>query len=186
MLRIYTCSKEKDKELSPKDATIMLSDSDTSSDFEPTDHRPIKTRRKQRLSVRNQPRRYHPSRIGTDHPVHHIERSSDSDEETRESSRPPRLAPPEMITTEVMSSPSLDDAGSNLCPGAGMHLKRTVCFLPQTKMQTSQTPLWPLPSMHLWKTLKYRLDLFLDIMVMIRTTLFPGIHITSTLCSIQH
>ncbi|KAJ4931163.1 hypothetical protein JOQ06_025461 [Pogonophryne albipinna] len=81
MLRIYTCSKEKDKELSPKDATIMLSDSDTSSDFEPTDHRPIKTRRKQRLSVRNQPRRYHPSRIGTDHPVHHIERSSDSDEE---------------------------------------------------------------------------------------------------------
>ncbi|KAJ4934039.1 hypothetical protein JOQ06_006846 [Pogonophryne albipinna] len=79
MLRIYTCSKEKDKELSPKDATIMLSDS--SSDFEPTDHRPIKTRRKQRLSVRNQPRRYHTSRIGTDHPVHHIERSSDSDEE---------------------------------------------------------------------------------------------------------
>ncbi|KAJ4926928.1 hypothetical protein JOQ06_014670 [Pogonophryne albipinna] len=108
MLRIYTCSKEKDKEVSPKDATIMLSVSDTSSDFEPTDHRPIKTRRKQRLSVRNQPRRYHPSRIGTDHPVHHIERSSDSDpapndsmqetnEETRESSRPPRLAPPEMI-----------------------------------------------------------------------------------------
>ncbi|KAF3852008.1 hypothetical protein F7725_005363, partial [Dissostichus mawsoni] len=42
MLRIYTCSKEKDKEVSPKDATIMLSDSDTSSDFEPTDHRPIK------------------------------------------------------------------------------------------------------------------------------------------------
>ncbi|KAI9537263.1 hypothetical protein NQZ68_026393 [Dissostichus eleginoides] len=37
MLRIYTCSKEKDKEVSPKDATIMLSDSDTSSDFEPTD-----------------------------------------------------------------------------------------------------------------------------------------------------
>ncbi|KAK1880302.1 UDP-N-acetylmuramoyl-L-alanyl-D-glutamate--26-diaminopimelate ligase [Dissostichus eleginoides] len=40
MLRIYTCSKEKDKEVSPKDATIMLSD--TSSDFERTDHRPIK------------------------------------------------------------------------------------------------------------------------------------------------
>ncbi|KAK1886938.1 PiggyBac transposable element-derived protein 4 [Dissostichus eleginoides] len=79
MLRIYTCSKEKDKEVSPKDATIMLSDSDTSSDCEPTDHRPIKTSRKQRQSVSNQPRRYHPSRIGTDHPVHHIERSSDSD-----------------------------------------------------------------------------------------------------------
>ncbi|KAK1897612.1 UDP-N-acetylmuramoyl-L-alanyl-D-glutamate--26-diaminopimelate ligase [Dissostichus eleginoides] len=35
MLRIYTCSKEKDKEVSPKDATIMLSDSDTSSDSSP-------------------------------------------------------------------------------------------------------------------------------------------------------
>ncbi|KAK1875118.1 LPS-assembly lipoprotein LptE [Dissostichus eleginoides] len=50
MLRIYACSKEKDNEVSPKDATIMLSDSDTSSDFEPTDRRPIKTRRKQRQS----------------------------------------------------------------------------------------------------------------------------------------
>ncbi|KAI9546034.1 hypothetical protein NQZ68_031324 [Dissostichus eleginoides] len=149
MLRIYTCSKEKDKEVSPKDATIMLSDSDTSSDFEPTDHRPIKTSRKQRESVSNQPRRYHPSRIGTDHPVHHIERSSDSDpapndsvqeknEETRESSRPPRLAPPEMITTEVMSSPSLDDAGSNHCQSRSRHASQEDCLFPASNQDADE------------------------------------------------
>ncbi|KAF3857527.1 hypothetical protein F7725_009386 [Dissostichus mawsoni] len=148
MLRIYTCSKEKDKEVSPKDARIMLSDSDTSSDFEPTDHRPIKTSRKQRQSVSNQPRRYHPSRIGTDHPVHHIERSSDSDpapndsvqeknEETRES-RPPRLAPPEMITTEVMSSPSLDDAGSNRCQSRSRHASQEDCLFPASNQDADE------------------------------------------------
>ncbi|KAJ4937709.1 hypothetical protein JOQ06_002341 [Pogonophryne albipinna] len=99
MLRIYTCSKEKDKYVSAKDATIMLSDSDTSSDFEPTDHRPIKT---------------------------------------RESSRPPRLAPPEMITTEVMSSPSLDDAGSNLCQSRSRHASQEDCLFPASNQDTDE------------------------------------------------
>lgn len=39
MLRIYTCSQE-DKEVSPEDASIILSDA--SSDFEPTEDRPMK------------------------------------------------------------------------------------------------------------------------------------------------
>ncbi|KAI9518339.1 hypothetical protein NQZ68_038610 [Dissostichus eleginoides] len=99
MLRIYACSKEKDNEVSPKDATIMLSDSDTSSDFEPTDHWPIKT---------------------------------------RESSRPPRLAPPEMISTEVMSSPSLDDAGTNLCQSRSRHASQEDCSLPASNQDADE------------------------------------------------
>ncbi|KAF3845877.1 hypothetical protein F7725_002955 [Dissostichus mawsoni] len=146
MLRIYTCSKEKDKEVSPKDATIMLSDSDTSSDFEPTDHRPIKTSRKQRQSVSNQPRRYHPSRIGTDHPVHHIERSSDSDpapndsmqEKNEENQADHQDLPLLMITTEVMSSPSLDDAGSNRCQSRSRHASQEDCLFPASNQDADE------------------------------------------------
>ncbi|XP_069376383.1 uncharacterized protein [Paralichthys olivaceus] len=115
MLRIYTTTKAKD--------VILLSDA--SSDFEPTDERPMKTRTMHRRSLRNKTRRRRHCRTGTDHRVDHPESSTDSDpapsgsmQESHEKRGEPinqsRPATPEVGNTEVLHPPSSNQDADQL------------------------------------------------------------------------
>ncbi|XP_041841968.1 uncharacterized protein LOC121640323 [Melanotaenia boesemani] len=118
VLRIYLCSQEKSKEDFPKDVIL----SDTSSDFEPTENRVVKTRRMQRQTTRTRTRKYL-RKTRSDHQLDHPDKSSDSDISPSvstpekhgivgESSKHLRL-PSDTSCTEILHSPSSDDVGND-------------------------------------------------------------------------
>ncbi|XP_049909959.1 uncharacterized protein LOC126396158 [Epinephelus moara] len=140
MLRIYTTSKAKD---------VIQVLSDASSDFEPTDERPVKTRTTQSRSLRNKTRRRHHLRTGTDHQVDHPESSSDLDpassgsmQENHEKRGEPisqsRLATPEMSNTEVLHPPSSDDVGSHTWQSTSRHESEDDCLMPVSNQDADQ------------------------------------------------
>ncbi|KAF6729949.1 hypothetical protein FQA47_008711 [Oryzias melastigma] len=129
MLRIYLCTQKKDED-SPKDVVL----SDTSSDFEPSEDRPVKTRRKQRRAVRRHIRKY-ARKTGGDQLD---PKSSDSDSsprvlmenrgqggESSDQSRPHS----ELNYIEILHSSPPDDAGNNLHQPTSSHGVEDDCLI---------------------------------------------------------
>ncbi|KAK1879471.1 putative nicotinate-nucleotide adenylyltransferase [Dissostichus eleginoides] len=95
-----------------------------------------------------------------------------------------------MITTEVMSSPSLDDAGSNRCQSRSRHASQEDCLFPASNQDADE--LFAESDSALALAIHASME---DFEVQVGPisgyygddqTLFPGIHITSTLCRYIH